>query len=248
MEEYIKKYDSFEESLVYDFNIDYGGIGDCIKFFIIILESCIKNNKRLYYKKNNIEIENFIKLKHDKMYFQQNQIEVSNNTNIVTPGMFYSNITYDYNINISDVFYFTDDVITNSKTIFPLINDYISLHLRMGDKFLETDKNFVFCKDDERHFSEEKLYNFIENNFDKKIFFCCDNKKYKLNLKEKYSNIIITDCDIGHTGLRNTTKKQVLDGITEFFILTKSEIIIAVTESGFSIIASKFNNIPLQYL
>lgn len=77
------------------------------------------------------------------------------------------------------------------------------------------------------------------------FFFCCDNNNYKLKLKEKYSNIIITNCDIGHTSLTNTTAKQILDGITEFYILTNSKIIFAASYSGFSIMASKFNKILL---
>ena len=34
---------------------------------------------------------------------------------------------------------------------------------------------------------------------------------------------IITNCQIGHTSLLNTTLKQLLDGITEFYILTSSK-------------------------
>jgi hypothetical protein len=50
---------------------------------------------------------------------------------------------------------------------------------------------------------------------------------------------------IGHTALRNTTSKQVLDAITEFYLLANANAIFAASESGFSIMASKFNNIPL---
>ena len=71
MDNYINNYDSFSNIIIYNYDIGKGGIGDCIKFFMFILESCIKNNIRLYYKKNNIEIENFIKLKYDKMYIEE---------------------------------------------------------------------------------------------------------------------------------------------------------------------------------
>jgi hypothetical protein len=115
----------------------------------------------------------------------------------------------------------------------------------MGDKYLETDKYFVLCREDERTYNENKIFNFIEENHDKNIIFFCDNKNYKLMLKEKYNNIIVLNSDIGHTSLLNTTEKQTLDAITELYIMTNSQEIYCASNSGFSIIASKFKNIPL---
>ena len=247
MEIYIKNYKLFNNKVVYNFQLGDGGIGDNIKFFMIILESCMKNNKRLYYKTNNIELEKYIKLKYDIMYVNEDMIKQLDCVEIVTPQMFYSSINYyNYSIDINEVFYFTDEVKINSKYLFPQdITNYISIHLRLGDKYLETERKYIHCKEDTRDFSEEKIHKIIEENCNKTIFFCCDNNNYKLKLKEKYNNIIITNCDIGHTSLSNTTRKQVLDGITEFYILTNSTTIFAGSLSGFSIVASKFNNIPL---
>ena len=162
----------------------------------------------------------------------------------VTPYTFYANFKYeDITINIQDVFYFTDDVINNRYILLPDISNYISLHLRLGDKYLETSSEFVLCKDDSRTYSEDNLFKFIEENCN--IIFFCDNNNYKRKIKEKYDKIIITKCDIGHTSLSNTTDKQVLDTITEFYIMTESQRIYYASNSGFSIIASKFKNIPL---
>ena len=60
MENYINNFESFDKSVIYNFELGNGGVGDNIKFFMIALELCMKNNKRLYYKKNNIEIEKYI--------------------------------------------------------------------------------------------------------------------------------------------------------------------------------------------
>ena len=261
MEEYMEKYEKYEKKIVYDFNIGDGGIGDCIKFFICALNLCIKNNYKLYYKINNITLEKYIKLKYTKMYIKKedmlnsriinnvNDIEniSNNNYNIVIPQLFYKTFNFDNCItNIQDIFYFTDDVKINSNNLMlPSITDYISLHLRLGDKYLETDQIFINCKNDTRFFSEEKLFNFIEKNYNRNILFLCDNKNYKEKIKNKYNNIIITNCDIGHTSLLNTTNKQILDAVTEFYLITQSEKICAVSCSGFSIIASKFKNVPL---
>lgn len=247
MEKYINNYDNFENSIVYDFNLGAGGIGDCIKFFMFILDSCMKDNIRLYYKQNNIEIEKYLKLKYDKMYTNDNQIIQLKNVKIAQPQMYYSTFNYNFNLEVKDVFFFTDEVIDNSKLLFPTdIVNYISIHLHLGDNFLETNIDFIVCKNDIRSYNEENIYNFINSlTENENIFFCCDNNSYKLKIKEKYKNIIVTNCDIGHTSLLNTTSSQTLNSITEFYILTNSNKIIAASYSGFSYVAAKFNNIPL---
>jgi hypothetical protein len=246
MDSYIDNYDTFNKIIIYNFENGCGGIGDCIKYFMFVLKSCMESNIRLYYKKNNIILEKYIKLKHDKMYIDEAAIKLLNCYEIVTPFMYYSTFNYDFcNINITDVFYFTDEVKLNYKNIVPTdLTNYISLHLRLGDKYLETDRQYIQCPDDTRGYSDERIHKMIEENDKKSIFFCCDNAAYKLKLKEKYNNIIIANCDIGHTSQSNTTEKQALDAVTEFYILTNSEIIYGASCSGFSIVASKCNNIP----
>ena len=246
MNEYIENYELFSNSMIYDFKVGSGGIGDCIKFFMFILEICMNSKTRLYYKKNNIFIEKFIKLKYNKMYIENDKIAILRGAKIVTPNMFYSVHNYNSTLPLTDVFYFSDDVKRRFSNVFPCnIGNYISIHLRMGDKHLETETQYVLCKEDLRKFSEDKLYKFIDMNSNKNIFFCCDNNAYKMKLKQKYKNIITTsNCSIGHTSLFNTTEKQVLDAVTEFYILTNSEMIFGASGSGFSLMASKFNNIP----
>jgi hypothetical protein len=235
MEKYIQNYNTYDKIIVYNFQLGDGGIGDCIKFFMFILEDCIKNKKRLYYKKNNIALEKYIKLKYD-MYIDT----VPESSEIVSPGMFYSTIHTNFTINANEVFYFTDEVIENSKKLFPYDISYVSIHLRLGDKYLETPQKYITCKEDTRTFSEEKIDKIIKQ--ENHIFFCCDNQKYKSKIKEKH-NILTTNCNIGHTSLFNTIDSQILDAVTEFYILTNSKIIYAASYSGFSIMAAKFNDI-----
>ena len=260
MDEYIKNYDGFKKIIVYNFN-NKGGLGDCIKFFMFILELCIKYNYKLYYQINDLPMEKYIKLRYPIMYIREGDIRnrrkindmkhieniSSDSYNIVLPYLFFSAFKYDdISINIQEVFYFTHEVKLNSRKVLSLNTpSYVSLHLRLGDKYLETDDEFIKYKRDARNFSEENIYNFIEENSDRTIVFFCDNNNYKRRVKEKYDRIIITNCDIAHTGLRNTTDKQILDAITELFLMTNSEEIYIASDSGFSIIASKFKNIPL---
>jgi len=246
MENYITNFQLYNKKKVYDFKLGYGGIGDYIKFFMYLLSNCIVNKEQLYLKKNNLDIEKYIKLKYDIMCIDDESIEKLDCVEILEPSMMYSCFNSDFIIDINEVFFFTDEVKINSKFLFPeCITNYISMHLRLGDSFLETDKNYVDCKDDKRSFSEEQIHKFIENNCHENIFFFCDNNSYKLSLKNKYNNIITANCDIGHTSLKNTTLKQILDTVSEFYILTNSKVIYAASTSGFSLVASKFNNIPL---
>jgi len=260
MEEYISKYDTFQKKIVYNFNLGSGGIGDCIKFFIHTLNLCIKHNIKLYYLINNIYIEKYVVLKYPQMYIKTTDITCSHNIiendipnintdmyNIVTPGIFYDTYNDDnITLDIQDIFYFSDDVKINSlKILSEPITDYISIHLRLGDMYLETDKSFIQCYTDTRVYNEENIFRFIESICDKNILFFCDNNSYKLKIKNKYNYIIITNIEIGHTSFYNTSDKHTLDAVTEFYLLTNSEKIYSASYSGFSIIASKFKNIQL---
>ncbi len=244
MENYIKNFKKYDKISVYDFQLGDGGIGDYLKFYMIILEKCIRNNIKLYHKINNIEIEKYIKLKHDFFYISADEISNLKNFTIEKPYHYYNQDSYDHDILLNEIFYFDNLVKTNVQNILSsLPNNYISIHLRLGDKFLETDKKFVLCKNETRDFSKEKLYKFIEDNSDKNILFFSDNNRWKLEIKNKYKNIIISNSQIGHTSLSNTTNIQILDSITDFYILSNSQLIYAASSSGFSKMASKFNNI-----
>ena len=158
MDDYIRQYGTYDKKLIYQFNVGDGGIGDNIKFFMIILETCMKNRIRLYYKKCNIELEKHIKLKYDTMYISEDEMKTLDNFEIVTPYQYYSSVHYNYSIPIHQVFYFSDEIKLNRNHLFRQhITNYISIHLRLGDKYLETDHHFIACKDDVRHFSEEKF-------------------------------------------------------------------------------------------
>jgi len=268
MENYLNNYDNFDKTLVYDFKICNGGIGDCIKYFCYALQLCIKNDIKLYYLINNIPIEKYLKLKYEKMYIEKENIfekenisetnkiycldiqNIKPNTyNIVYPQTFWYTFSYDnLTIPIEEIFDFVDEIKMNSKImLLNKINNYISIHLRLGDVYLIP--SYIQGMNDIRHFDEEKLFHFIENlDKDKNIVFFCDNNDYKLKIKNKYNHIIITNCNIGHTTLtlNDTSENQVLDTMTEFYLLTNSTEIYMGSESGFPIIASKFKNIPLH--
>ena len=251
MKTYIKNYENFENSIIYNFESGTGGLGDYIKFFMMTLTYCMNNNIRFYYKINNTNIEKYIKPIYGEMNITEEQISALKNYKISVPRDWYmefgeetvENSYYNYNVNLDKVFYFVESVKQNVNNILPLIpNNYISIHLRMGDNFLDDPGKRL--DDDSRKFSEKKLHAFIKKNSDKKIILISDNTEKKKQIKKMYDNVIITSSDIGHTGLANQiTSKQVLDAVTEFYILTNSNLIYAPSNSGFSIVASKFKNV-----
>lgn len=263
MEEYLDKYDSLDRILVYDFKLGRGGIGDLLKFFIYLVNYGIKNNIKIHYLINDISLEKYIKLKNDKFYIRNedivNKIKINDESEMINikpniyyfiePHILYNIITYETMFSYDQVFEFSEVVKTNSQMIFRNNNiNYISIHLRLGDKYLEIDNKYIDCLLDTRNYNEDNIFKFIEENPYKNIIFFCDNQTYKLKIKKKYNNIIITNCEIGHTSLINTTEKQILDSITEFYLMTKSDKIIMASCSGFSRTASKFKNIPIEKL
>ena len=273
MEKYLKVYDTLNKNIIYDFRLGSGGVGDLTKFFMHLLNICIDKNIKIHYLINSTYVEKYLKLVHSKMYITSETIskyknhviqrpsDIDNMKNhdyyIIEPFALYESFRAEENHNyhmksynaitipLRELFYFSEEV-----KVHTLLNNttYISLHLRMGDKYLETDKQFVLCREDSRHFYEANICDFIEANQDKKILFCCDNNSYKLKLKKKYNQIMITDFVIGHTSLSNTTENEVLNALKEFYLLSNSEELYAASFGGFSIMASKFKQIPVFQL
>jgi len=258
MNEYMVNYPTFTKKIVYYFPPkQHGGIGDCIKYFMYTLQLCIQHNIQLYYQVTHSDLEKFLKLKYSIMYIHdcdmtQTRIiqkeEIGNVSDhiyhIIQPYTLYDMFEDDSFQNIQDVFYFSNEVLLNSYNLNSQSN-YISIHLRLGDKFLETDQQFIQCYDDTRRYNEDLLYSTIEENKDKTILFFCDNNEYKLKIKNKYDHVYITKSNIGHTAYYNTTENQTLDAVIEFYLISQSKQIYAVSKSGFSIIASCFKNVPL---
>ena len=241
MEQYLRHYDSYEKSLIYSFSLGEGGIGDCIKFFMAVLNECIDTKKKIYYLITDAPIEEFIKLHYSQLYITKSQLTTLNNYEIRGPVYYYNSFNYDQiTMPVNTIFRFSDIIIDNKKKLFPETISYYSIHIRLGDKYLETDKTFVLCKEDTRTYNEEKICEYIDS-LDGNVLLFSDNNKLKLRMKNKYKKIKIINSSIGHTSLSNTSRQQIIDTITEFYILTMSDNIAVNTKSGFSMMASKFN-------
>lgn len=266
MDNYLKNYETYNIKVVYYFKILNGGIGDYLKYFIFLFHMCIEKKYRLYFLiDNETFIKQYLYMNKKEMYIQEDEIEnnkhyinnynefinlkENDKFNIVKPFLLYDCFQFiPLHDNISSIFSFSNEIIEN-EIIKKYENiDYISLHIRLGDKFLEIEDKFKGCQDDERIFNEENVIHFVENHKDQNIMLFCDNQQYKENLKKKYNNIIITSLNIAHIGLLNTKRECILDTVIEFYLLIKSKEIYTPTHSGFSITASKYGRIPLIYI
>jgi len=261
MDEYLKRYDSLDTIVVLEYDIRLGGIGDYLKFFIYLLQLCIQYNYQLHYQINHSAIEKLIRLKDERMYISSDKLVNARNLchqdelsslqkgiHLVRPYQLYHGFHNDFiHMKIEDVFYFSDEIKRNVILDSPVLN-YTSIHLRLGDKHLDTDSHFIICKEDSRVFDKHTLINYIEANKSHTLVFFCDNPVYKQKMKQTYPPLILTKGQVAHSSLTNTTYDQIVDAVTEFYIMTESTQIVAVSESGYSAMAAKFKGIPLVRL
>ena len=257
MEEYLCSYKTYTKKVVYQFKLGHGGIGDCIKYFMYLLHLCIQQKCCLYYQVMNNPLEKYVRLVDPAMYIRAeemthtvpihlNELRAHEHAyTVCTPFDLY-NAYKGFDYPIHKIFTFSQDIWYRKKEIFSLQEKYVSIHIRLGDKFLETDTQFVIVKNDERPFQEEALYHWLDTHRDTPIVLFCDNHTYKQYIHEKFSHVHITQGEVGHTSLLNTGEQQIIDAVTEFYILTQSERIYANCVSGFSDMAAKFNRIPIS--
>lgn len=265
LECYFNSYNINKKNIIFIFEIGIGGIGDYLKFLVLSIHLCSKKNISLYVYSTS-PISEYIKLKPD-ILINHTKFVKYNTTKIVECDqienlencdsdyfLLYPDILYkiaDNTIfeicklyNFNDLFEFNNIIIDQSQE-YSLILPYIAFHLRLGDKYLETDSEYILIKYDTRSYDEMKIFQLIENNKHLNILFVSDNKQYKDNLKNKFPFINITPFKIGHTSLKNTSNEDFINAVVEFYLLTKAEHIYACSYSGYSIVASFFGHIPI---
>lgn len=263
--EYLKNWENLKVKVVYYYQND-GGIGDYMKYFSSLLNFCIKKNFKLYFLKDNDDESSFIKkyiylnyefMNIDGKSIQENfrkietlqklkSLKRKKKFNIVTPDLFYADDNALCYKRLSTMFSISDTV-KNHEIVKHYSNfDYISLHIRLGDKHMEHPPN-VNSRDD-RHYKENLVIEFLERNKDKNILLFCDNAKYKQELQQKYKNVSITSAKVVHYNEKGTTEEEVLHTVIEFYLLSKSKKIYAACNSGFSYIASFYGNVPYVLL
>ena len=276
MEKYLSEFSNYKIKIAYYFktsNDHCGGIGDYIKYLSFLIKIGIKYNIAIYVIHFSNIHDEFLKLIHDKMYIKFE--EISSNVvhlsgrlkeedftqlqsdvfNVINPASLFNFdatgwdqiINIDWflpnNMNLYDIFYFNDSIIKNIPDNLKNIK-YISIHIRTYTDRKSSGSGLF-------SFNEDNLDRFISEKKDSTpIFLCTDSIILKKRLQDKYKNVLTTDFgEIGHTGDLDTTKKSILNTITELFILANSEAIFTADTnrvSGFSLVASRFKNINFK--
>lgn len=136
-------------------------------------------------------------------------------------------------------------------------NNYLSVHIRCGDKYIETENKQYNSKDKRLDIDNIEIYDKYNNciqtfikkyNIDLPILIHSDCNLFKKNLINLNNNYKILDIKISHisenTG--STDEDSYIATVAEFYILANANIILApYTYSGFSHIGSLINNKPL---
>jgi hypothetical protein len=255
MEEYLAVRETFSKKVIFMIPYFQGGIGDIIKFFLFLIELCIKKHIKIYFAVTTLKVNRWLRMKYPELYYNlitgnvlQNIYQLDtlhdNIDYIVQPHLLYSTFSYEQlYLKGSDVFVFAPEIIERSK-IFPL-ETYTSIHIRLGDKFLEIPMELNQCVTDVRMFNTDSVVDCIQKNPGILVF--CDNLAYKKSLKEKY-HIELTPFKIGHTCLPSTSDDIIMDTLTEFYILAKSQHIFISNDSGFPKMAANFYGISFTQL
>jgi hypothetical protein len=255
MEEYLLNRPTYLKKVIFVIRYYEGGIADFIKFFLFLIQLCIQKQLKIYFAITDLRLNKWLKLKYPEFYYIPNNEVILDDisqldmldVNIdytVYPKILYSTFSYDkLYLKGSDIFTFSSEIIELSKGFS--LEKYVSIHVRLGDKFLEIPLEQNQCINDVRHFNEEAVLECIQQNPGILVF--CDNLKYKQKLQQTYK-IELTAFKIGHTCLPTTSDEVVMDSLTEFYILAKSQHIFISNDSGFSKMAANFYNVPFTIL
>lgn len=161
----------------------------------------------------------------------------------------YFNILNFINFN-KDIYNKLDNCLTENNLIK---NNYICIHLRCGDKYLETKPLLGYCVSDVRfkniNIYQKKIKKTLSENENTKILFLCDNNVVKKIIKSKINNenLIILNNKIIHVGYKyNKNDKNIQEGfidtLVDFLLLIYSKKNYCLSYSGFSIISSLLGN------
>lgn len=252
---------------VYDYN--NGGLADMIKYFLVAIHIANIFNLELYIDIKHpinkfliIEDKYLCKFNYDNYEFLSEEknlkFMINEKKNFIynTLSFFNKSINQSEIPNISYLFnkYNFFDYINFSQEIYNSVNDivsknkcnYISIHLRCGDKYISHGKDFF--NDDRlriKNFYNEVKKIIDKNNKNNKIYFFCDNNEIKNDYKNKFQELnLLFNEPILHVSYNNNdifnndiileTFKHTL---VEFVFIHMSNEIHSLTYSGFSLIA-----------
>ncbi len=259
------------KTIKYCYGMENGGIADFLKYLFHTLNIVEKNNCKLILEITH-PIKKYLKINNDylsdQLYDKFHKITAIDRNKTISEILkehnklkIVSNDFYSFGINMelsnsydfsqsTDKYYNLFDYIDFNEEIYNIINsyisdDYISIHARLGDKYLEIKPSCEYCINDDRNINPDicikNISDIIKKNPNKKIYFFSDNNKFKNDMKTLFNELIIFNNDIINISnyYQNIDYDYYLKNvIIEFMIIMKSSEIHALNHSGFTCISS----------
>ena len=268
-DKYFSTINEKKKKLLFRFPLTSGGIGDMIKFFVCALDAAMRYDLKLCFLKNDNPITKYLIPKCEHIYVDIEELDrkivsCQHCTNIedlvntiedgyaiqISPHVFYDMPIYDIvnKYDISDIFKFSDDIYKMKKD-HKISEEYVSLHIRRGDKHIEASSSVKQVPHDSRPFDQTNFDNVVNKLFaeNKNVMLFSDSMVFKKMMSKKFDKLQCLDLKIGHTTWTNTSDEQIKNTVFEFYILCNSVKIIANCVSGFSKIASMINKIDVEH-
>lgn len=227
------------------------GFGNIIQGIIALNKYCKKNNYELYLDAqnhllndylliNNNPYKEFIKDNSNNIFFLLDKYYVEgapdislfiNNHNINTPMILYTNLSYFEKIDNEDKNYIKENFLKPNYLIERNIN-YLLLNYNYKDNY-----EILHCRLDDSEFTEKnnsskylEIYNKIKKFINKNTILLSNSEFFKKYIKDNYPEIFFLNTKSAHLGYKDSNILDVIDTLSEFFIITRSSKIYTYSE------------------
>lgn len=163
----------------------------------------------------------------------------------------FGSITNDCRDFMSDILQPNEEIITKINYLFESVyninknENYEIIHLRTGDTYLH--ENIFNQSIYELYYN--RITNLINNNPDTKYILISDSSEVANKLKENIPKLFYWNNLKIHLGdLINFSQNAVFDTLVDFFIMSSSQKINVINDSGFSKVISIIYNIPYNII
>lgn len=250
------------------YTYNQGGYGDFIRSYLAIFVYCKLNGIDIYlyipdHPLNrcfkcitnylNYPIKTFIDCHSSHLVWELEQCK-NPNYNVIIYSNKFDFIPFDTLKTYVDEFksnvVLSDTVINKINLLYNI--EYVSLHIRFGDKFMECNSQCIH--DDIRvdpsnksvlHKKLESSIMFLKNNFPElSICLFTDVQSMKEKLCKEY-NLISFNTEIHHTASISNKENAFVDSVVEFELLGKSKAIVKFSNTGFAFWSAFINQTPL---
>lgn len=238
-DEYCALAPTLDTAVVCEFGLTQGGIGDFFKIFAFSLELAIASRARILVR-NTSPLAAFLHPKHAWMTDARGMRVVTTVNNAYWYNHASTETTQELcsALVLSDWFEMDASIVADARRLAPP-TAYTALHIRRGDKHLETNRANVACKDDERPFAASAIDAVCAR--EPVLLVVGDHAGTLRDLKARFPHVVLTGLEIGHTSLKGTPAPAVRAALVEFVMLGNARSIVASSTSGFPYLASRWH-------